>query len=142
VIEIIASPKVAQWVAARIEGFGDASRFGEHSAIGIGIDGTPVAGFVFNDLREEKHGNDVRVSAAAIPGAKWARPAVLHRLFSYVFNELDCVRVTFVIREGNTHAEKISKHLGFRREGVTRRGWDGRTNALIYGLLKTECRYL
>jgi RimJ/RimL family protein N-acetyltransferase len=142
VIEIITAPAVAGWVAERIEGIDDAAAFGPFSAIGIGIDGRPVAGFVFTELRPGPHGNDVRVSVAAESGAKWARKEILAYLFGYAFAQLKCSRVTFVIREGNRHAERVSKKLGFRKEGVLRQGWDGKTNALVYGLLKTECKYL
>lgn len=140
-IEIIASPAVAHWVAPRV-GIADPVAFGAFSAIGIGVGSRPIAGFVFSDLRVSQHGNDVRVTVAAEPGTRWARQQVLRYLFDYVFNQLGCARATFIIREGNERAERVSKKLGFRKEGVVRRGWDGKTNALIYGLLKTECRYL
>ncbi len=141
-IEIIAAPAVASWVADRISGVDDACAFGPLTAIGVGVNGKPIAGFVFSDLRTSKHGNDVRVTVAAERGTRWARPQILTYLFDYAFNQLACARATFIIREGNERAERVAKKLGFRKEGVIRRGWDGKTNALIYGLLKTECRYL
>ena len=141
-IQIATGNAVAEWVAARIETLRNATDFGPFSAIGVGINGRPSFGVVFYDLRHQKHGHDIRVAAAAERGTRWARPQVLRYLFDYVFNQLGCARATFVIREGNERAERVSKKLGFRKEGVIRRGWDGKTNALIYGLLKTECRYL
>lgn len=141
-IQIATGNAVAEWVAARMEAARGAAEFGKFTAIGIGHNGHPLAGFVFSEYRPEPHGADIRVTVAAEPGTHWARPAILRYLFDYVFNQLGCARATFVIREGNEHAERVSKKLGFRKEGVIRRGWDGKTNALIYGLLKTECRYL
>lgn len=141
-IQIATGSAVADWVAARIETLRNATDFGGFSAFGVSINGRPSFGAVFYDLRPLPHGHDVRVAAAAERGTHWARPQVLRYLCDYVFNQLGCARATFIIREGNEHAERVSKKLGFRKEGVIRRGWDGKTNALVYGLLKTECRYL
>ena len=134
------SPHVSEWVAKRV-GLECADDFGPHASIGVARD-KPIAGVVYSWLRKEPHGNDVRVSIAAVTGSHWAQPVVLRRLFEYPFEQLDCVRLTAIIREGNAASERMVRHMGFRKEGVMRRAWDGKSNALVYGMLKSECRYL
>lgn len=138
--ELIASPAVAEWVAKRV-GLQSRADFGECYAIGVGIADRPVAGVVFNWFRTEPHGGDCRVTIACEPGSKWARDEVLRTLFAYPFEHFGCVRITALIKEGNVRSEKFCKHLGFRKEGVMRKAWDGKSNALVYGLLKSECRW-
>lgn len=141
-IDIISSPRVAQWVASKIEDMKDAVEFGPCTTIGVGVNGKPAMGVVYSMFREERHGNDVRVTIAAESHMPWAKPSVLRTIFQYPFETLGCVRITCVIKEGNDRSLNLAKRLGFRKEGVLRRGWDGKTNALVYSMLKHECRYL
>lgn len=138
---IFNSPIVTRWVAKRVE-LDDENDFGPANSIGVAIGGRPVAGVVYSWFQKKPNGNDIRVTIAAESGSMWARREVLERMFSYPFEQLQCARMTALIREGNARSEKLCRHLGFRKEGVMRRGWDGKTNALVYGILKSECKYL
>jgi RimJ/RimL family protein N-acetyltransferase len=135
------SPHVSQFVGDQC-GVSDYREFGNHTSIGVARNGKAVAGVVYNWFQEEEFGNNIRVSIAGKSGVPWATREVLHELFEYPFGQLDCVRITAIIREGNKPSERFCKNLGFRKEGVSRRAWNGKTNALIYGMLKEECRYL
>lgn len=135
------SPHVADYVARHV-GLARGEEFGNHFSVGVAKNARPVAGVVFNWFRQEQHGNDVRVSIAAEPHTLWATREVLGKLFDYPFNQWGCTRITAVVREGNEHSAKFVKHLGFRKEGVLRRAWDGKTNALIFSILKNECEYI
>ena len=141
VVTIANSHAVAEWVAKRV-GLEGAHDFGPCASIGVAIAGRPVSGVVYSWFRREPFGNDVRATIAAEHGSKWAREAVLREMFAYPFLQLECARITCLIKEGNTRSERLCRHLGFRKEGVLRRAWDGRSNALLYGLLKSECRYI
>jgi RimJ/RimL family protein N-acetyltransferase len=46
------------------------------------------------------------------------------------------------VREDNLDAQRFDEHLGFKREGLVRRGADDGTNLILYGMLKEECRWL
>lgn len=143
-ITIIADPAVAHWVAAKMpaEEVLTGESFGACIAIGVAIGNRPVAGVVYSDYRHLPHGSDCRVTICAEPGSKWARKDVLKALFKYPFEQAQCGRITAVISEKNKHSIKFCEKLGFRKEGVLRRGYNGKTNALIFGLLKSECKYL
>ena len=132
----IVSAYVAKKVGVKVE------KFGEHYSLGVANNTRPVAGVVFNCFRNGEFGNDVSVTIAGETRIPWARPAVLRALFGYPFLAWDCARITAIIKEGNEPSISFCKSLGFRKEGVVRRGWDGKTNALVFGLLKHECRYV
>lgn len=96
-----------------------------------------VAGIVFNNFRE----TDVEVSCAGETPAAW-RPGVCSAIFKYIFEQLGCVRCTSITTKANKKARAFLEALGFQLEGNVRLGYDGRRDALIYGLLRSECRFL
>jgi hypothetical protein len=99
--------------------------------------GTFCAGVVFHEYR----GHDVQISCATDTSAAW-RPSVMKAVFSYVFNELGCVRCTSFTKKSNKPCRSFLEGLGFVLEGRIRLGHDGVKDALIYGLLAKECVYI
>lgn len=114
---------------------------GSYAAFGVTIDKRPVAACIFNLFHEMEHGNDMRVIIVATD-PRWCQRNVLKVLFEYVFVTAKCSRLTALIREGNERSVKLCTGLGFRKEGVLRRGYNGKTNALIFGMLRSECKWL
>jgi hypothetical protein len=96
-----------------------------------------VAGVVFSNFRK----TDVEVSCAGETAVAW-RPSVCTAVFKYIFEQLGCVRCTSITVKGNKRARAFLEGLGFQLEGNVRLGYDGRRDALIYGLLRSECRFL
>lgn len=96
-----------------------------------------VAGVVISNFRT----TDCEISCASENPAAW-RPHVCKAIFTYIFEQLGCVRCTSITVKGNRKARGFLESLGFILEGNIRMGYDGHRDALIYGLLKTECRYL
>lgn len=96
-----------------------------------------VAGVVLSNYR--KH--DIEVSCATESSMAW-RPHVMAAVFQYIFGQLGCVRCTSIVTKSNTKCRKFLDSLGFSLEGNVRLGYDGNKDALIYGLLAAECRYL
>jgi RimJ/RimL family protein N-acetyltransferase len=71
----------------------------------------------------------------------WLSRSNLHGIFAYPFAQLGVRRVTGIIHRKNKHARKVAEKIGFKLEGVCRHGFkDG--DACIYGLIKSECRWL
>jgi hypothetical protein len=96
-----------------------------------------IAGVIFANQR----GVDIEISCASDNPAAW-RPHVCKAIFTYVFEQLGCVRCTSVTAKGNKKARSFLESLGFQLEGNLRLAYDGKRDALIYGMLKSECRYL
>lgn len=96
-----------------------------------------VAGVVVSDYR----GHDCQISCATETSAAW-RDSVMRAVFSYIFLQLGCVRCTSLTRKSNKRARGFLEGLGFKLEGTIRLGYDGVKDALIYGYLASECKYI
>jgi hypothetical protein len=101
-----------------------------------------IGAVIFTNYRDtDGVPTDIEISCAAETPAAW-RPSVCNAVFQYVFEQLGCVRCTSVTVKGNRKARSFLERLGFQLEGNVRLGYDGQRDALIYGLLRSECRYL
>lgn len=101
-----------------------------------------VAGVVFTNFRStDGVPTDIEISCATETSAAW-RPGVCRAIFKYVFETVGCVRCTSITVKGNRKARSFLEGFGFQLEGNIRLGYDGRRDALIYGLLRSECRFL
>lgn len=96
-----------------------------------------VAGVVLSNFRE----HDIEISCATETSMAW-RPHVMGAVFQYVFKQLGCARCTSIVTRNNTRCRDFLDSLGFQLEGNLRMGYDGKRDALIYGLLAKDCRYL
>ena len=152
-IEIVTDPiansyVLAQWAIERLDedDLRSVSDLGAYRAFGVvrnGADGkvTPLAVVIYNGFRELTHGNDLSVIVVA-DSARWCLPGVLRELFRYPFEVAGCERLTAAIRDGNHRSLKLCKGLGFKKEGTLRRAHDGKTNTIVLGMLKHECKWL
>ena len=128
-----ADEMVAGMVAARIPNL----TFDKYTALGVVRRGVLVGGVVYHHYI----GHDIQVSIAFdSPG--WALPGTLRALFDYPFNQLGCRRMTATIGRKNKKSRKICEGLGFKLEGVHPKGLDGQQDAMSYGLLKEDCRWI
>lgn len=109
----------------------------DYTAIGILDDsGTIVGGVLYNNY----FGHDIQMTIAT-ESPKWCSRLILKALFTYPFDQLGCERVTAITAKNNKKARKMLERLGFTLEGVVRKGYDGKQNACLYGMLKNECKW-
>jgi RimJ/RimL family protein N-acetyltransferase len=81
---------------------------------------------------------------------KWLNKEIIRDVFRYLFLDLQLIKVRSYVIYGVTYrAAKALDSLGFKREGIDRRGcivWDGKSytpyDIVNYGLLREECRWL
>ena len=100
-------------------------------------EGVFCAGVVISDYR----GHDCQISCATETSVAW-RDHVVRAVFVYIFDQLGCVRCTSMTKKTNKRTRQFLERLGFKLEGTVRLGFDGVKDALLYGLLASECRYL
>lgn len=86
------------------------------------------------------HGRDIEMGWAGEPG--WLSRSFIRLIFTYVFEQLGCNRITGRIDVSNTVALEQSKRLGWVVEGRMREAGDDGDDVLIIGLLRRECRWL
>ena len=78
----------------------------------------------------------------AVPGKRWMTKDFLWRCFAYPFIQLQCNRITGLVRVDNLAAQKFDEHLGFVKEGLLRKAAKDGTDYIVYGMLREECRWL
>lgn len=129
--------EVSAWVKDRIEQVSD---WGPCEALGV-IDGNRiVAGVVYNHFSQA----NIEMSVAAEPGIRWLSRPALFAFFYYPFVTLGCNRVTSTIKSGSStkSVRKFCQHVGFKYEGVVREFYRDGRDAVIFGMLRRECRWI
>lgn len=135
---IIAQPKelIGAFVSAR-QGYPADTSWGNFNALGLVRHDRIVAGVIYNSYEE----GNVCMHLGAEDGSRWATPAFLFAVFDYPFNGLRLRRATAMVRGKNERALRLVKNLGFTYEG-TMRHYFRDDDAVIYGMLREECRFL
>jgi RimJ/RimL family protein N-acetyltransferase len=128
---------VGNWVKSRIPYM---TGFGQSVAVGVATEAKLVAGIVWHNYSPTNPGGNIEVSVAA-DSALWLRPRILRELLNYPFKQLGCHRITAIVARKNKRSRKFTEHFGFRLEGVVRKGL-GADDAMIYGMLRPECRWM
>ncbi|GAA0696389.1 GNAT family N-acetyltransferase [Dyella marensis] len=128
--------RVAAWVTERIPDM--VIEAGTYQAIGIVDDSENlIAGVIYNHYT----GSDISMHVAAEHGRLWAKPEILHGLFAFPFNQLNCRRVTGFVDSTNLHTLSFDQKLGFRIEGRLRDATP-HGDMFILGMTRKECRWL
>jgi RimJ/RimL family protein N-acetyltransferase len=125
---------VARWVAARIPQ-AEAGFAGPIRAIGVGIDGMVVAGFVYSNWHTKA--GSVELSVAA-ENPRWATLRIVSRLLEYPFLTCDCQRITLSTSERNSRAQRLAMGLGFVPEAVIVRAYGLTENAIVLRLFRED----
>lgn len=111
--------------------------FGPSSALGVIRHGRLVGGVVFHGFR----GHDIEISIAS-DSPLWASKKTFATLYAYPFNQLGVVRITCITGRKNKAVRRLAEASGFKLEGTHRKALDGREDAMSYGLLRGDCRWL
>ena len=98
----------------------------------------PIGGLVFHDLRRH---TDVWLTIYSID-KHWCTRRVLRLIFAMAFLQMDCKRVTILVRKGNRQSLDLVHRLGFKDEGVLRRYWENGDDCHILGMLRSECPWI
>lgn len=128
-------PAVNDWVSSKIYG---RDRFPPDApSIGLLENGRIIGGVVYTMYT----GNGIMMNVAG--GYKgWINRAFLRAAFAYPFKQLGCTRVSGLVRVDNFAAQQFDERLGFKREGLVRRGDDDGTDLIMYGMLREECKWI
>jgi RimJ/RimL family protein N-acetyltransferase len=81
----------------------------------------------------------------ALDNPKAMRRSFAKQVFDYCFYTCKCVRVTAMTRPNNSRCRRLIESAGFKQEGFIRKVIkEGMVyhNAVLYGLLRNECKYL
>lgn len=131
--------QIAKFVCEHVSGMDETLIDGLYTGIGILNNNQElVAGVIYSEYRKP---TEIRASIAAIEPT-WATRATLNILFSYPFRQLGVRRMTAVAGKKNKKSRDLLLRLGFKQEGNAREAMDNGDDAIIYGMLKKECKWL
>ena len=71
----------------------------------------------------------------------WATKEFLFAVFDYVFNQLNCVRVTGLVAASNESARRFDEHLGFTNEATISKELPC-SDLIVYRMFKQDCRWI
>jgi RimJ/RimL family protein N-acetyltransferase len=128
---------VAQWVAERVPGMRSGHEFGKCIAVGVQQGAKLVGGIVFSNFV----GFDVTLSAAATT-PRWGSKNLARKIFNIPFEQWGCKRCSAMVSRKNKPARKFIERLGFKQEGVRPFAYDGKADAVIYGMVKEDCKWI
>ena len=104
-------------------------------------DGRMVGGVVFNNYTVLSRGSWCEISVAFDETVAWTSKA-LGQIFEYPFKQLGVSRLRAETSIDNRRCRSILHRLGFKREGLSRRAYDGEKDSVVYSMLPDECRWL
>lgn len=128
---------LAQWacdiLGDELEAFGfDRHGYPLFSTIGFAVDNELLCVFVAFQYAKP---NVTMAFASTSP--RWATKGNIAYLGRWLFDSLDCQRITAIIEKKNKRSRKFCEGVGFRHEGKLRKAKpDG--DVIIYGLLKED----
>lgn len=111
---------------------------GKHFTFGMVVDGKLVGGLIFHDIRP----NGEVWWTIYTEDKRWCNRRMLRFMFGLAFKALNCRRVSLAIDARNSDCLKLAKKLGFTREGILRAQRDDGGDNVVWGILKTECKWL
>jgi len=113
----------------------DHDDFGPCLAIGVIVEDRLVAGVVYHDFRTECGDCSLTVASRS---PRWATRGTIAYLLQYPFIELDCRRVSSMVRGDNERALTFNRRLGFVEEGRRREFYADGVDAVVFGMMRTE----
>ena len=129
-------PAIAEWVAAKVPQM----RLGDSPFTAIGLD--KAAGYLQDGIVYSTYsGNDIVLSIALLNKRSISR-RFIEEGFKYPFIQLNCARVTVMVARDNRASHEFVKRLGWKKEGVLREWFEDGQDAIVYGMLRRECRWI
>jgi hypothetical protein len=79
---------------------------------------------------------------AAVDDPRCLSPRLMKTIFRTLFDRLGAVRVTALVAPDNHRAIKQACQMGAVYEGFMRMAVEGHRDAMMFGMLRADCRYL
>lgn len=128
--------EVADWLQAQFPALAWGRYRPDAALFILGSDDEPAGAIVMTG----RNRFDAQLSIYA-PGVRWTR-ADLAGLFRKCFDEMRLTRLTVKVSVMNAQSCRFVERLGFVREGTARLGYGGWDDLALYGMLRSDCRWL
>lgn len=130
------SGQIARYVASGLQLKADEMLRGY--AMAIIRSGQILGGVVFSDYRP----NDSAWISIYTTDKHWCTAKCLKQIFGIGFDALHCRRLNALIRADNQNSISLSERCGFVREGKMRSYFADGVDALVFGMLRNECKFI
>jgi hypothetical protein len=128
---------VAKWASLHIFGVNDA--WDEKArCMSVIKDDKIIAAVVYTNYHPER---SIEMSVASIDKS-WATRHNLKAFFMYPFIDLKVKRVQTLCSAKKGEIIMFNKRLGFKPEGYHRCAWHDGSDAVSFGMLKNECKWV
>lgn len=127
--------KIREWVSNELK-LGKIGGDAYH-AIGLIEDDKIIGGIIYHGYR----GFQIECSLATTT-EKWCNRRVLNEFFKYPFITCGVERFQAICKRSNKPMKKFFRKIGFKFEGVARKGFDGREDAFLFSMMKDECKWI
>jgi RimJ/RimL family protein N-acetyltransferase len=97
-----------------------------------------VAVIAFNAF----YSNQASLHLASNGRKSWLSRGVLRAVFGYAFAFRGWHRLNFLVSHKNIPVQVLALKMGLRVEGVARCGAEDGTDAILFGMLARECRWI
>ena len=83
---------------------------------------------------------DAEISVVGRKG--WLSKAVCVEFFTFCFQVAKLSRITSFVARRHKRARKLNEGIGFVLEGVKKKGIDGKSDLIMYGMTAQQCRWI
>lgn len=128
---------ISEWVSNHIFGCSDAWDDKAKAACVI-KNGRVIAGVVYTNYHPER---SIEMSIATVDKS-WATRHTLRAFFEYPFIDLKVKRVQTLCSAKARDTIMFNKRLGFKPEGFHRCAWHDGGDAVSFGMLYNECKWV
>lgn len=136
-----ADEAIADWVSVNLTGKKGA--FTPSRALGVLHEGNLVAGVVYNNYQETNDGKPLLVEMTIYSiDKRWCSRHNLRNIFAYPFSQLRLRRVQAICSAQNEGVIMFLKRIGFTHEGTHPSAYMDGSDALSFGMLKQNCRWI
>ena len=129
--------KILSWASLLL--FNEPDAFDEKSkVISVFKDNKIIAAVIYTNYQPEI---SIEMSIASVD-KKWGTRYNLRAFFKYPFIDLSVKRVTTLCSANEKGIIMFNKRLGFKLEGYHRQAFFDGSDAVSFGMLKAECRWI
>lgn len=132
---------ISEWVSLGLTGRKDSFR--NSRALGVLRGDKLVAGVLFRDYQETVSGQPLLIEMTIYSvDKKWCTRHNLRSIFSYPFAQLKLGRVQAICSAHNEGVIMFLKRIGFVQEGLHPRAYMDGGDALSFGMLIHQCKWI
>ena len=137
-----ANPDIVQWVSQRLTGIPNYFDAGS-VALGIVVENNLICGVVYSGFRLKPDGSPllIEMSIASID-KRWCTRHNLKAIFAVPFIQYGLERVQLTTSVNNVEVNSMAERWGFQKEGIHRKADIFGGDAISYGMLREDCRWL